>query len=263
MAGTSNGSSTYYLLLGTALARVIEYMGPGSEDAAKKLLLDYLDRRNIRWRCRDFDIGMNAWTPEAAEQFFWERHDSVVHDIDWPNHRATRAGPVFVPVSAIGARVLAYGPRTVLKAETIQLHWGDILGILQALGLAPAPCQPAAPTEAPTEVPTEASSETSSEASSEASSEEQTEPGETEPNDAKSDGRELLPPTGRSRKRMAIQEFVIRKYGSGFTGVTTAAIRQAAGQDKIYLSKGPLADRATFAYALGRKKVRKKARKKD
>ena len=115
MAGLSNGFSTYYLLLGTALARVIEYMGPGSKDAAKELLLDYLDRRDICWRCRDLDIGMNAWTPEAAEQFFWERHDSVVHDIDWPNHRATRAGPVFVHVSAIGARVLAHGPRTVLK----------------------------------------------------------------------------------------------------------------------------------------------------
>jgi hypothetical protein len=139
MAGTSNGSSTSSLLLGTALARVIEYMGPGSEDAAKKLLLDYLDRRAIRWRCRYLDIGMNAWTAEAAHQFFWERHDSVVHDVNWPNHRATRSGPVFVPVSAIGARVLAYGPRTVLEAETIQLHWSDILGILQALGLASAP----------------------------------------------------------------------------------------------------------------------------
>ena len=240
MAGLSNGFSTYYLLLGTALARVIEYMGPGSKDAAKELLLDYLDRRDIRWRCRDLDIGMNAWTPEAAEQFFWERHDSVVHDIDWPNHRATRAGPVFVSVSAIGARVLAYGPRTVLKAKTIQLHWGDILGILQALGLASPPCQPATPAEAPS------TPEPSTEASTEASTEEQTKPGETEPH--------AMPPP-RSRQQKAIQAFVLKTYGSKLRTVPTNTIMQAASEDKEFTkSVRPFPNRSTFDRALGRKK---------
>ena len=240
MAGLSNGFSTYYLLLGTALARVIEYMGPGSKDAAKELLLDYLDRRDIRYRCRDLDIGMNAWTPEAAEQFFWERHDSVVHDIDWPNHRATRSGPVFVPVSAIGARVLAYGPRTVLKAETIQLHWGDILGILQALGLASPPCQPATPAEAPS------TPEPSTEASTEASTEEQTKPGETEPH--------AMPPP-RSPEQKAIQAFVIDTYGLKWRAVTLHTIMGAAGKDAEFKRRVyPFPERSTWRRALGFKK---------
>jgi hypothetical protein len=125
-----------WLLLGTALVRVIEYLGPGSERAAKKLLLEYLDREKIPWRCRRLDFG-DGWTYEAAKRFFFERHASVVHDIDWPNHYATRAGPVFVPVSAIGAKVLAYGPRTLLEAREIILHWPSILRILQSFGAAP------------------------------------------------------------------------------------------------------------------------------
>src|SRR6516164_6261185 len=99
-----------WLLLGTALARVIEYLGPGSEDAAKELLLEYLHRGEIPWDCRRLDFG-DGWTAETAHRFFFECHESVVHDVDWPNHRATRAGPVFMSVSAIGAKVLAHGPR--------------------------------------------------------------------------------------------------------------------------------------------------------
>jgi hypothetical protein len=125
-----------WLLLGTALARVIEYLGPGSEDAAKELLLEHLDRGEIPWECRRLDFG-DGWTAETAHQFFFECHESVVHDVDWPNHRATRAGPVFVPVSAIGAKVLAYGPRTILTAREIVLHWPNVLRILQSFGAAP------------------------------------------------------------------------------------------------------------------------------
>jgi hypothetical protein len=125
-----------WLLLGTALARVIEYLGPGSDDAAKELLLEYLDRGEIPWECRRLDFG-DGWTAETAHRFFFERHDSVIYDVDWPNHRADRAGPVFVPVSAIGAKVLAYGPRTILTAREIILHWPSILGILQFFGAAP------------------------------------------------------------------------------------------------------------------------------
>ena len=254
MAGLSNGFSTYYLLLGTALARVIEYMGPGSKDAAKELLLDYLDRRDIRRRCQDLDIGMNAWTPAAAEQFFWERHDSVVHDIDWPNHRATRAGPVFVSVSAIGARVLAYGPRTVLKAETIQLHWGDILGILQSLALASPPCQPAAPTEAPL------TSEPLTEASTEASTEEQTKSDETESKDVASGDAEpehvkYGMPAPRSPEQKAIQAFVIDTYGLKWRAVTLHTIMGAAGKDAEFKRRVyPFPERSTWRRALGFKK---------
>ena len=125
-----------WLLLGTALARVIEYLGPGSEDAAKELLLEYLDRGEIPWDCRRLDFG-DGWTAETAHRFFFECHESVVHDVDWPNHRATRAGPVFMPVSAIGAKVLAYGPRTILTAREIILHWPSILRILRSFGAAP------------------------------------------------------------------------------------------------------------------------------
>jgi hypothetical protein len=125
-----------WLLLGTALARVIEHLGPGSEDAAKELLLEYLDRGEIPWECRRLDFG-DGWTAETAHQFFFECHASVVHDVDWRNHRATRAGPVFVPVSAIGAKILAYGPRTLLEAREIMLHWPSTLRVLRSFGAAP------------------------------------------------------------------------------------------------------------------------------
>ena len=142
-----------WLLLGTALARVIEYLGPGSEDAAKELLLEYLDRGEIPWDCRRLDFG-DGWTAETAHRFFFECHESVVHDVDWPNHRATRAGPVFMSVSAIGAKVLAYGPRTILTAREIILHWPSILRILQSFGAAPwSTKSPSLTEELPSESP--------------------------------------------------------------------------------------------------------------
>jgi len=142
-----------WLLLGTALARVIEYLGPGSEDAAKELLLEYLHRGEIPWDCRRLDFG-DGWTAETAHRFFFECHESVVHDVDWPNHRATRAGPVFMSVSAIGAKVLAYGPRTILTAREIILHWPSILRILQSFGAAPwSTKSPSLTEELPSESP--------------------------------------------------------------------------------------------------------------
>jgi hypothetical protein len=162
-----------WLLLGTALARVIEYLGPGSEDAAKELLLEYLDRGEIPWDCRRLDFG-DGWTAETAHQFFFERHASVVHDVNWSNHRATRAGPVFVPVSAIGAKILAYGPRTILTAREIVLHWPSVLRILQSFGAAPrsmeSPSLAAGSSpnsESTPEVPPEKSAERSAEKSAE------------------------------------------------------------------------------------------------
>jgi hypothetical protein len=70
--------------------------------------------------------------------------------------------------------------------------------------------------------------------------------------------RYSMPPPGRSRIRKAIQDFTLKRYGAGWTSVTTAVIRKAAGEDKDFMKLGPLADRTTFAFALGRKKDRKK-----
>jgi hypothetical protein len=73
-----------------------------------------------------------------------------------------------------------------------------------------------------------------------------------------------MPSPGRSRIRKAIQDFTLKRYGAGWTSVTTAAIRKAAGEDKDFMKLvRVLPDRTTFAFALGRKKARKKARKKD
>ena len=87
----------------------------------------------------------------------------------------------------------------------------------------------------------------------------------TKPKDKKSDGTERygMPPPGRSRTRKRIQDFALGQYGSGWASVTIAAVRQAASKDEDFMKQGPLPDRTTFGLALGHKKARKKARKKD
>ena len=82
---------------------------------------------------------------------------------------------------------------------------------------------------------------------------------------AKSDDTERygMPPPGRSRTRKAIQDFTLKRYRAGWTSVTVAAVRKAAGEDEEFKKLGPLPNRTTFAFALGYKKARKKARKKD
>jgi len=72
-----------------------------------------------------------------------------------------------------------------------------------------------------------------------------------------------MPPPGRSRTRKAIQDFTLKRYRAGWTSVTVAAVRKAAGEDEEFKKLGPLPNRTTFAFALGHKKARKKARKKD
>ena len=89
---------------------------------------------------------------------------------------------------------------------------------------------------------------------------------DTSSKDKKSDSTERhgMPPSGRSRIRKAIQDFTLKRYGAEWTSVTTAAVRKAAGEDKEFKNLvHPLPNRTTFAYALGHKKARKKARKKD
>ena len=89
---------------------------------------------------------------------------------------------------------------------------------------------------------------------------------DTSSKDKKSDSTEQygMPPSGRSRIRKAIQDFTLKRYGAEWTSVTTAAVRKAAGEDKEFKNLvHPLPNRTTFAYALGHKKARKKARKKD
>jgi len=88
---------------------------------------------------------------------------------------------------------------------------------------------------------------------------------DTSSKDKKSDSTEQygMPPSGRSRIRKAIQDFTLKRYRAGWTSVTVAAVRKAAGEDEEFKKLGPLPNRTTFAFALGHKKARKKARKKD
>jgi hypothetical protein len=148
-----DNSTLEWLVLSKILARVVECVSSDSEEAVRELLLNYLDRGHIRWKAWKMRHGSWQWTVEAAEYFFWRKHDDTTIDVDWKNCSATRTGPALELLGdGAAARVLSDDP-VVLEAILISLCWNDVHDILQSLGFLAASAPSLEPPSPPPQVP--------------------------------------------------------------------------------------------------------------